>query len=87
MNTIELLLASLVASFGTVGLKGFQHKNVIGNHKRLVFVTSYLMACGDYVCINIAVKGGWIMALSAGTGAAFGMILAMYLHDRFLPPK
>ena len=82
MSTLQLL-----ASLCTVGLKDFQHKNVIGNHKRLVVVTSYLMAVGDVACISLIVKGGWVIALSSGTGAACGMVGAMYLHDRFLPVK
>lgn len=84
MTTSQLLLASLVASFFVVGLKGFQHKNVIGNHKRLVFVTSYLMAAGDVAVVSLIVKGGWLIALSSGTGAGCGMVAAMYLHDRLM---
>lgn len=77
-----LIALSTLVSFVAVGLKGFQHKNVIGNKQRSVFVTSYLMAALDVLSVGIIVKGGWVIALSSGTGAAFGMIFAMRLHDR-----
>lgn len=87
MNLPTLLVVSTVASFVTVGLKGFQHKNVIGNHLRLVAITSYLMAMGDVLCIGLIIKGGWWIALSAGTGSALGMVFAMRLHDRIFTKK
>ena len=73
---------SLVVSFVAVFLKGFQHKNVIGNHQKSVFVTSYMMAFFDVATVALVVKGGWTIAFTAGTGAAFGMIAAIRLHDR-----
>ncbi len=76
-----------VASFVSVFLKGFQHKNVIGGHYRLVFFTSYAMAVTDVVVVGIIVKGGWAVAIPSGTGAALGMVLSMYLHDRFISGK
>lgn len=72
---------SIVVSFVAVFLKGFQHKNVIGNHVRSVFFTSYLMAAFDVAAVTLIVKGGWAIALTSGTGAAFGMIAAMKAHD------
>lgn len=82
MTAYILVVTSVFVSFCAVGLKGFQHKNVIANKQKSVFVTSYLMAALDVVCVGIIIKGGWIIALSSGTGAAFGMIFAMNLHDR-----
>lgn len=73
---------SLLASFLVVGLKGFQHKNVIAGNIRATFVTSYLMAAGDVLLVGLIVKGGWLIALTSGTGAAFGMVCSMKLHDR-----
>lgn len=74
----------LVTSFVSVGLKGFQHKNVIGDHYKLVFVTSYLMSAIDVLLIGLIVKGGLVMAIPAGTGAACGMMTAMWLHRKFV---
>lgn len=77
-----LYLLSFVTSFGAVFLKGFQHKNVIGNHVRSVFYTSFLMAAFDVAAITLVVKGDWTIMFSAGFGAALGMVSSMKLHDR-----
>ena len=72
---------SIIVSFIAVFLKGFQHKNVIGGHLKSVFFTSYAMASFDVAAITIIVKGGWVIAITSGTGAAFGMIAAIKFHD------
>lgn len=77
-----LYLTSTVVSFVAVFLKGFQHKNVIGGHVRTVFITSYFMAAFDVASVSLIVVGGWPIALTSGTGAAFGMVAAIKLHDR-----
>lgn len=66
----------------TVGLKGFQHKNVQGNHYKLVGVTSFLMATGDVVAIGLIVHNGWWSIVPAGAAATIGMLGSMWLHDR-----
>lgn len=83
MTNADLLLyaTSVSVSFIAVFLKGFQHKNVIGNHLRTVFGTSYLMAMFDVASVSIIVVGGWPIALTSGTGAAFGMIASIKTHD------
>jgi hypothetical protein len=81
-NTLWIYGLSIIISFISVFLKGFQHKNVIGNHQKTVFITSYLMAAFDVATVTLIVKGGWPIALTSGTGAAFGMIAAIRLHDR-----
>ena len=78
---------SIVVSFCAVFLKGFQHKNVIGGHVRAVFVTSYLMAAFDVAAVSLIVTGGWAIALSSGTGAAFGMVAAILTHDKMFGRK
>lgn len=82
MPDIWFYPTSVAVSFCAVFLKGFQHKNVIGNHRRSVFVTSYLMAGFDVAAVSLIVSGGWPIAFTSGTGAAFGMAAAMALHDR-----
>ncbi len=84
MKTIILAFA---VSFVSVFLKGFQHKNVIGNHYRLVAVTSYAMAVSDVTFVGLAAKNGFEIAMPCGTGAALGMVLSMYLHNRFIKPR
>lgn len=81
---MEIYLVSIVVSFCAVFLKGFQHKNVIGGHLKLVAVTSYAMAVFDVVTVMLIYKGGWLIALSAGTGAAVGMVTAILVHDKLL---
>ena len=73
---------SVFVSFVSCFFKGFQHKNVIGNHVKLVFWTSYLMAAFDVIAVALIVKGGWPIALSAGFGASLGMAVAIKFHDR-----
>lgn len=76
-----IYIGSILISFVAVFLKGFQHKNVIGNHVRSVFFTSYVMAVFDVLAVTIIVQGGLIIALTSGTGAAFGMVAAIYSHN------
>ena len=79
---METYLISIVVSFCAVFLKGFQHKNVIGNHLKLIAVTSYAMAVFDVATVMLIYKGGWLIALSSGTGAAVGMVVAVLTHNR-----
>ena len=73
---------SCIVSFISCFLKGFQHKNVIGNHIKAVWFTSYLMALFDVVATLLVIKGGLPIALSAGFGASAGMVVAIKFHDR-----
>lgn len=77
-----LYVVSAVISFCSVFLKGFQIKNVQFNQYKLIAVTSYLIAFFEVATVTIIVKGGWLVALSAGTGATAGILLSVYLHKR-----
>ncbi len=77
-----LYLLALVLSFGTVFVKGFQYKNVNGNHKKMVIFTSYLMALGDVLTVGLIIKSDWTIAVATGTGGAIGMVLSMIFHDK-----
>ena len=77
-----LYVASVFASFVSVFVKIFQTKNVIGDHYKLAFGTSYIVAILDVVTIMFIVEGGWWVALTSGTGAAFGVVTAMKFHDK-----
>ncbi len=79
LTQTQVYALSVFASFVVVFLKGFQHKNVIQNQRRWVFVTSYLMA--------FIIKGGWPVALTSGTGAALGMVSSMWAHDWLMAKK
>ena len=79
-----MYIASVVTSFVSVFIKIFQTKNVIGGHHRLAFVTSYAVAVLDVATINFILAGGWMIAVTSGTGAAFGVVGAMMFHDRYI---
>jgi hypothetical protein len=72
------------ATLVTVFLKGFQHKNVIANLYGYTFVTSYAMAFLDVLLIGLIAKSDWSIAFASGTGAAIGMVVAMWSHNRFV---
>lgn len=74
-------------TFTSVFLRGFQHKNVIGDHRKSIFVTSYLMAVCDVLFIGLVSQKGWSVCFAAGTGAALAMIAAIMLHDKLLKTK
>lgn len=78
---MSIYIVSLVTSFIVVGIKGFQHKNVIANNLKSTFITSYAMAAAEVLTVSLIVEGGWPIAITAGTGAAFGMVCSMKLHD------
>lgn len=72
------------ATLASVFLKGFQHKNVIANLYGHTFVTSYAMAFLDVLIIGLIAKSDWSVAFASGSGAAIGMVAAMWLHNRFV---
>lgn len=83
-----MYVLSVAVSFLSVAIKGFQHKNVIASALHAsprflysIFLTSYLMAAFDVAAVSLIVKGGWPVAFTSGTGAAFGMVASIKLHD------
>lgn len=71
-----------LVAFVTIGLRGFQHKNVISNRYKMVFFTAYMINAGEIVTIGLVVLKGWEIFPYSGTGAALGMITSMWLHDK-----
>lgn len=76
---------SMVLSFCGVFLKGFQLKNIQGEHYKTLTLTSYLIALFEVATVTMIVQGGWWIALSAGTGGAAGMLMSIYAHKRLFP--
>lgn len=74
-------------SFLAVGLRAFQTKNMIGNHKRLILFTSYFISAAEIASIGLIVHNGWMMWIPMGTGAGLGAVTSMTLHDRFIKPR
>lgn len=87
MEPYALYVASVLLSFAGVFLKGFQLKNVMGKHIKSLAMVSYLIAAFEVATVSIIVKGGWMIALTAGTGGALGMITSLYVHDRLFKGK
>jgi hypothetical protein len=77
-----LYVASVFTSFASVFVKIFQTKNVIGDHYKVAFWTSYAVAVLDVATVGFIIEGGWWIALTSGTGAAFGVVTAMKFHDK-----
>lgn len=82
-----IYILSVLVSFTAVFLKVFQHKNVNGGHLKMMFLNSYMMAAFDVVSVTIIVKGGWPIAFTSGTGAAFGAVAAVVVHDRLFKKR
>lgn len=80
---MEYLIAVLV-TFISVFLKGFQYKNVLGGHYKLVAITSYAMAVCDVLVINLIVSSSWTIVFACGTGATLGMLGSMLSHDKWV---
>lgn len=76
-----IYIISVLITFIAVSLKGFQHKNVIGNHLKSVGLTSFLMAAFDWASVSLIVTGGWPIIITSGIGASAGMIFSIKLHD------
>lgn len=76
-----------IGTFVAVFLKGFQHKNVIANMYGNTFITSYLMAFVDVLLIGLIARATWDIAFASGTGAAIGMVSAMWLHNHLFAKK
>lgn len=79
-----LYMVSVLVSFAGVFIRVFQAKNIQHNHYKLAFGTSYLYAAADVATIGFVMTGGWPIALSSGTGAAFGVIAAMATHNKVM---
>lgn len=87
ISSILFYITSVMVSFLATFLKGFQQKNVIGNHAVSMFFTSYLIAAFEYASIKLIIKGQLLMILSIGTGAGLGMLFAVRTHTKLFGKK
>lgn len=79
----QIWMAFVVALIG-IGMRGFQHKNVIGSHYKLIGSFAYLIVLMEGVSVLFIVKGGLWITIPAGIGAAIGMMSSTYIHDRWV---
>lgn len=70
---------AFVVALTSVGIKGFQHQKITGNHYCLVILTSYVIAT-----FGIIAKNGWSVVVPLGTGGALGMVISMYIHRKYV---
>ncbi len=75
------------AAFALVTLRVLQQQNVICRYYWWAAFTSYAIAFAEIGLILFVVQSGWSSALYIGTGGAFGVTFAMYIHKRFLQKK
>jgi len=84
MITLANGLGMFFAAFCVVALRAFQQQNVIHGHYKLAVATSYGLAFADIAIVLAVVATGWPAAIWIGTGGAFGVTFAMFMHSRFI---
>ncbi len=77
-----IYLISVIVSFLSCFLKGFQNKNVAGSHVKAAYCTTWALAIFDVAAVTLIIKGGWPIAVSSGFGASLGIVTAIKMHDR-----
>ena len=78
----KALLLSGFATFMLVFLRGFQQKNVHGNHYFMAAITSTAMSVTDIAVVSFVIHHGWAVLPYTATGATLGIISSMWLHSR-----
>ncbi len=81
MPSLSAMGTAFFVSLVAVGLRGLQHKNVAGDHYRMIALTCYLIVLGDALTVLFVVHQGIWITIPAGTGAAIGMVTTTYLHN------
>jgi hypothetical protein len=79
-----LYLISFICTFFAIALRGFQHKNVIGGHTKLVCLTAYIMYVFDVLAVSLIVRNDLSIVFVSAFGSSLGMYVAIRLHDRVL---
>jgi len=77
-------LAAAFAAFCVVALRAFQQQNVVHGYFKWAVVTSYALAFADIAIVLAVVASGWPVAIYIGTGGAFGVTFAMFVHTKFI---
>lgn len=77
-------LTAFLVSFIAIFLRGWQQKNVIHSKYTYIAITSYLLALTDVAVVGIIVEHGWNTVLAQGSGASLGMLLSVYIHNRWV---
>jgi len=76
------MIIPFISSFILVLTKAWQQKNVIHNLYISAFFTSFVIAVGEIGVIVSGVKYGWEAIPYIGLGGGFGVVIAMYAHNK-----
>lgn len=76
------MTTAFISAFVLVLGRAFQQKNVMHDLYIPAFFTSFIMAGADVGIILSGVEHGWEIVPAIGFGGAFGVVTAMYTHNR-----
>lgn len=79
----SLILAGF-ATFAMVFLRGFQQKNVHGNHYLSAAITCAAMCVADITVVLFAVQKGWVVLPYTIAGGVTGILSSMWIHDKLI---
>lgn len=82
MTLVLLYGSSVLAAFAVSFFKAFNSKNIVGGHYLPAWITSWGITTCEAMTVLFIVKGGWTVLISAGVGGSFGVVAAMWFHDR-----
>lgn len=88
MHELLMVAGTTLALFTTTLLRGFQNKNIAGNHKRMAFIFGTGMSACELLVMGIvaATQNPMFMMLGA-FGSGIGWVAGMLLHDRLMRKK
>mgnify|MGYP001563697929 CR=1 FL=1 len=75
-------LIAFCLTFGSIGFKVFQQKNVIYDKWWWVPPTSMFIQVCDVAIIVLVIQEGLSLAAVTGLGAGLGALLAMWIHNK-----
>lgn len=72
----------MLSTYAVIFCKALQQQNVVGGHFKAAFCTSYLLSIVEVTTYIWIIATGFSSIPWVGTGAAFGVITAMWLHRK-----
>lgn len=76
------MLLIFAVSFTRIALRGFQTKNIHGNHYRTAFCLSWFMTATEIFVVSAIAIDGWACFFPVALGGALGVIVSMWLHNK-----
>lgn len=87
MHTLLDYSLMFLASFVMVTLFGLQSKNVQHSRYFPAFFISIGISVSNFIFVRYAAVGTYDVMMVTATGGAFGIITAIYLHDKAVQRK